>query len=122
MSPFVIGTGAVGGWRKCIFGKFPRSHLARLVANAHCFTGIPSRPPFEMLILSITGACCGATVAWLLFDGKVVTGWSSAVELSVSPRLLLVGIGWALVLAVLSGVPTALRAGRLSTANGLRAV
>jgi putative ABC transport system permease protein len=74
---------------------------------------------FEMIILAITGACCGAAVAWLLFDGRVVSGWYDAVELSVSPRQFLVGLGWALILAILSSIPPAIRAGRLSVANGL---
>jgi len=76
---------------------------------------------FEMVVLSLTGACCGAAIAWLLFNGKVVSGWNIAVELSVSPRLFLLGLGWALMLAILSSLPTAIRTARLSVANGLRA-
>jgi putative ABC transport system permease protein len=76
----------------------------------------------EMIVLSLIGACCGAGIAWLLFDGRVMTGLTNAFDLSVSPRLFILGLGWALVLAILSGVPPAIRAARLTVVNALREV
>jgi putative ABC transport system permease protein len=76
----------------------------------------------EMTALSLTGACLGASLAWLLFDGKVMTGIQNTFDLSVSPRLVTYGIGWALALAIVSGLAPAIRATRLSVTDALREV
>jgi len=74
----------------------------------------------EMVLLSLTGACLGAGIAWLLFNGRTISRLADAFELSVSPRLFLLGIEWAVALAVLSALPPAIRAARLSVVNALR--
>jgi putative ABC transport system permease protein len=76
----------------------------------------------EMIVLSLTGACLGASLAWVLFDGKVMAGTQSAFDLSVSPRLFILGVGWAMALAILGGLPPAIRAARLSVTDALRQV
>ena len=76
----------------------------------------------EMTVLSLMGACLGASLAWLLFDGKAMTGSQNTFDLSVSPRLLVYGIGWALALAIASGLAPAIRAARLSVTDALREV
>jgi putative ABC transport system permease protein len=76
----------------------------------------------EMTALSLMGAFLGAGLAWLLFDGKAITGFQNTFDLSVSPRLLIFGIGWALALAIVSGLAPAIRAARLSVTDALREV
>ena len=75
-----------------------------------------------MSLLSLIGACFGVGIAWLLFNGKVITGITNAFDLSVSPRLFLVGLGWALAISILGSLPPAIRAARLSVVDGLREV
>jgi len=73
----------------------------------------------ETTILALTGALIGAAVAWLLFDGKHTTQARAVFDLSVSGHLIALGIAWALVLAVLGGVPPAIRAARGSVRDAL---
>jgi putative ABC transport system permease protein len=73
----------------------------------------------ETTILALTGALIGAAVAWLLFDGKHTTQARAVFDLSVSGHLIALGIAWALVLAVLGGLPPAIRAARRSVIDVL---
>lgn len=72
----------------------------------------------ESLLLSLAGALAGAVLAWALFNGHeslsgIVFRWS------VSPRLVALGIAWALALAVLGSLFPALRAARLPVSVAL---
>jgi putative ABC transport system permease protein len=73
----------------------------------------------ETTTLALTGALIGTAVAWLLFDGKHTTQARNVFDLSVSGHLIALGIAWALVLAVLGGVPPAIRAARSSVKDAL---
>jgi len=74
----------------------------------------------ETLLLSLTGACCGAGLAWLLFNGKLIVGHSNVFDLDVSGKLFAIGLAWAAAVAILGALPPAIRAGRLSVADALR--
>ena len=74
----------------------------------------------ETAILSLVAAILGGAAAWLLFDGRLVADLHSVFDLSVSMRLFMVGIAWALTLAILGGLPPAIRAARLSVAQAHR--
>jgi putative ABC transport system permease protein len=76
----------------------------------------------ETLVLALLGALAGVGAAWLLFNGKHVVQARNVFDLSVSPRLVALGIAWALALALLGGLPPALRAARRSVTDALRAV
>ena len=74
----------------------------------------------EMVVLSLTGACLGAILAWLLFNGDVKADIRNVFDLSVSPQLFVLGLAWAMVLAIVGGLPPAIRAARLSVTDALR--
>jgi putative ABC transport system permease protein len=75
----------------------------------------------ESVFLALLGAALGALAAWLAFDGRVV--YSGGVfRLRVSAALVALGLGWGLIIALLGGVFPAIRAGKLSAAQALRAV
>jgi putative ABC transport system permease protein len=76
----------------------------------------------ETILLALSGALLGSGSAWLLFNGRHVVQARSVFDLAVSPRLIGVGVAWALVLAIVGGFPPALRAARLSVADALRAL
>ena len=76
----------------------------------------------ETLVLALFGALAGVAAAWLLFNGRHVVQARNVFDLSVSPRLVALGIGWALALALLGGVPPAVRAARRSVTDALRAM
>lgn len=73
----------------------------------------------ETMTLALTGALIGAAAAWLLFDGKHTTQARNVFDLSVSGHLIALGIAWALALAVLGGVPPAIRATGRSVRDAL---
>src|SRR5215469_1815952 len=75
----------------------------------------------EAAILGLAAAILGGAAAWLLFDGRLVADIHNVFDLSVSPRLFAVGIAWALTLAILGGLPPAIRAARLTVAAAHRA-
>jgi putative ABC transport system permease protein len=76
----------------------------------------------ETILLALGGALLGSAAAWLLFNGRHVMQARNVFDLSVSPRLIGVGIAWALVLAIAGGFPPAMRSARLSVTDALRAL
>jgi putative ABC transport system permease protein len=76
----------------------------------------------ETIVLALLGALTGVAAAWLLFNDKHVVQARNVFDLSVSPRLVALGIAWALALALLGGLPPAIRAARRSVTDALRAV
>lgn len=75
----------------------------------------------EGIALALPAALAGALVAWLLFNGKVVSTRGLTFPLAVTPHLLLVSIVWALGTALIGGVLPAIRAARVPVAAALRA-
>jgi putative ABC transport system permease protein len=76
----------------------------------------------EGLLLALAGAVIGAGVAYGLFNG-VQDVWNNvAFHLTVSPAIIALGLGWALLIGLLGGVLPAIHAARLSVVDGLRAV
>lgn len=76
----------------------------------------------EPAMLAFVAALLGGAAAWLFFNGRLVADIHNVFNLSVTPRLFGVGIAWALALAVLGGLPPAVRAARLTVAQAHRAV
>jgi putative ABC transport system permease protein len=75
----------------------------------------------ESMLLALPGALLGALLAWLLFNGNFVNSGALLFKLNVTPRLLVSGIGWGLVIGLIGGSLPALRAARLPIAAALRA-
>jgi putative ABC transport system permease protein len=75
----------------------------------------------EAMLLALTGAALGALIAWLLFDGRKVFS-TGVFSLHVSMPLVLLGLAWAVGIALLGGLFPAIRAGRVPAAQALRAV
>jgi len=76
----------------------------------------------DVVMHSLAAALLGAAVAWLLFNGRQVADIHNVFDLSVSLRLFVIGVLWALSLAILGGLPPAIRAARLSVADAHRAM
>jgi putative ABC transport system permease protein len=81
----------------------------------------------EALLLAMMGALFGAGVAWLFFNGNVVSTLGSnftqvVFRLTVSPPLVVLGVLWACAIGLIGGLFPAIRAARLPVAAALRAV
>jgi putative ABC transport system permease protein len=81
----------------------------------------------EAMLLSVIGALIGAGLAWVFFNGNVVSTLGSnftqvVFRLAVGPSLVVLGIVWACVIGLVGGLFPAIRAARLPVATALRAV
>jgi len=83
----------------------------------------------EALLLALLGGIIGAGLAWLFFNGNMVSSATSGpgqgqlvFQLSVSLQLVALGIVWACVIGLVGGLFPAIRAARLPVAEALRSV
>ena len=119
----IMGLGALFGVVKLTYTAVSvrTREIATLRAMGYQPFPVAASVLLESAVLCIAGALVGASLAWLLFNGKLVAALQNVFTLSVSPRLFVLGIAWALALAVLGGLPPAIRAARLPVAEALRA-
>jgi putative ABC transport system permease protein len=75
----------------------------------------------ETTVLALIAAILGGAAAWVLFNGRLVADIHGVFDLSVSARLFMVGVTWAVTLAILGALPPAIRAARLPVAQAHRA-
>jgi putative ABC transport system permease protein len=74
----------------------------------------------EGLLLSLMGASLGAAIAYGLFNGVQDVWYNNAFHLIVSPQMIALGLGWALLIGLLGSVLPAIHAARVPIAEGLR--
>ena len=75
----------------------------------------------EGILLALAGAGVGAGAAYGLFNGVQDIWYNNVFHLIVSPAMMALGFGWALLIGLLGGVLPAVHAARLAIADGLRA-
>lgn len=119
----VMGAGAVCGALNSLYASVDarRREIATLRAIGFNNGPIVLSLLVEGMVLAIPGAIIGALIAWLLFNGHVVSTSGVVFTLTITPRLLLVSIGWALAIGLLGASLPALRAARMPVASALRA-
>jgi putative ABC transport system permease protein len=76
----------------------------------------------EAMLLALIGALIGAAAAWAVFDGMLHSIGGNVFKLLVTPQLVVIGLAWAAVIALLGGIFPAVRAARLPVVAALRAV
>ena len=76
----------------------------------------------EAVILTLPGAVVGALAAWFLFNGNSVSPAGMSFRLIVTPSLVALGVGWALIMGLIGGLLPALRASSVSVTSALRAI
>jgi putative ABC transport system permease protein len=80
----------------------------------------------ESLLLTLLGGALGAAFAYFAFNGyrTATMNWTSfsqvAFAFAVTPRLLVQGIVYALLMGLVGGLPPAIRAARMPVASALR--
>jgi putative ABC transport system permease protein len=79
----------------------------------------------EALLLSLAGGLMGATIAYLLFNGYAVSTLGGsftqiAFQFAVTPGLVALGVGLALLIGFIGGLAPAIRAARLPVTAALR--
>ncbi len=120
----VMALGAVFGTTKLMYATV--SSRTREIATLRAIGYRPIPVAFsvllETLLLALAGALLGSAAAWLVFNGRHVIEARNVFDLSISARLVGLGIAWALVLALIGGLPPAVRSARLSVTDALRAL
>ena len=96
--------------------------MATLRALGYARVPVAASVLAEGVVLAVIGAVLGGAVAWLLFDGRYAADYNRMFTMAVTPGLLIAGIGWAAVPALIGGLVPALRAARLQVVEGLRQV
>jgi putative ABC transport system permease protein len=99
-----------------------RSEIATMRALGFGAGAVALAVAVEGLLLALAGAVIGAAVAYGLFNGVQDVSDNVAFHLTVSPAMIALGFGWALLIGLLGGVLPALHAARLPVADGLRAI
>jgi putative ABC transport system permease protein len=119
----VMASGAVFGALNSLYSSVDSRRREIATLRAIGFRGIPVVISVlaEGMLLALPGAFLGAAIAWLLFNGNVVSTSGLIFRLKVTPHLLVVSIFWALAIGLIGGSLPALRAARLSVATALRA-
>jgi putative ABC transport system permease protein len=119
----VMGAGAVCGALNSLYASVEARSREIATLRAIGFNNGPIVLSLlaEGMLLALPGAAIGALVAWLLFNGNVVSTQGVVFTLSITPHVLLVSVAWALVIGLLGGSLPALRAARMPVATALRA-
>jgi putative ABC transport system permease protein len=98
-----------------------RRELATLLAIGFSPAPIVAAIMSESIFLALPAAMLGAGLAWMFFNGLSASPFGVSLQLAVTPALVAVGIGWALVMGLVGGLGPALRAARVSVTTALRA-
>ncbi|MEJ0039296.1 MAG: ABC transporter permease [Gammaproteobacteria bacterium] len=119
----VMASGAIFGALNSLYASVDtrRREIATLRAIGFNSGPIIVSVLLEGMLLALPGAFLGALIAWVLFNGNVVDVAGLIFKLTVTPRLLIISIFWALTIGLIGGSLPALRAARLPVATALRA-
>jgi putative ABC transport system permease protein len=98
-----------------------RRELATLRAIGFCSSSVIASTLAQAILLALPGALIGASLAWLLFNGRAASPFGFQFRLAVTPSLAFLGIGWALCMGLVGGLLPAVRAARVSVTVALRA-
>ena len=119
----VMASGAIFGALNSLYASVDarRREIATLRAIGFNSGPIIVSVLLEGMLLALPGAFLGALIAWVLFNGNVVDVAGLIFKLTVTPRLLMISIFWALTIGLIGGSLPALRAARVPVATALRA-
>jgi putative ABC transport system permease protein len=94
--------------------------IATLRALGFGTTPVLASVLIEGMLLALGAALLGALIAWLAFNGRVISAVGLTFPLAVSPHLVMISIVWALAIGLIGGLLPAIRAARLPVADAMR--
>jgi putative ABC transport system permease protein len=118
----IMALGALFGVLKIMYGavRVRTREIGTLRAIGFGAAPVALSVLLEAILLAGIGALIGAVLAWTIFDGRDIWVWG-AFKLRVPASLWLLGLACAVITALLGGLLPALRAGRLTPVEALRA-
>jgi putative ABC transport system permease protein len=110
----LLALGVITGVAQLIHGALEERRREIAILRIFGFDGraVAVAVALESLAFAVLGSLAGSTLVWVLMDGKLHSGAWSVFEYTVNVHLVLVAMGWASAIALLGGLPTALRTAR----------
>jgi putative ABC transport system permease protein len=123
-----MAVGATFGALNCMYSAIASRQVEIATLRAIGFGGAPvvASVMVEALVLALVGGVVGGALAYVYCDGASLstlnfnTFSQVAFDFRVTAALLAKGLGWALVIGLLGGLPPAVRAARLPVTVALR--
>jgi len=124
----IMAIGALFGALNSMYSAVSTRQVEIATLRAIGFGGLPVALSVlaEAMLLALSGGVLGALIAYLLFNNMSVSTLGSnftqvAFNFAVTPALMEKGLGWALAIGLLGGLPPALKAARQPVVEALRA-
>ena len=125
-----MAVGAMFGALNCMYSAIASRQVEIATLRAIGFGGAPVVASIlvEALLLALLGGAVGGALAYVYCDGATLstlnfnTFSQVAFDFRVTRGLLAHGIGWALVIGAIGGLPPAIRAARVPVTVALRAL
>ncbi|MBA2589351.1 MAG: ABC transporter permease [Alphaproteobacteria bacterium] len=120
---FVMAIGALFGCLNTMYAAISTRgrEIATLRALGYGAFPVAMSVVLEAVALAVAGALAGAAIAWLMNDGRQGIWGVNIFHLSVPPSMIGLGVGWAIVVALLGGLLPSIRAARRPVVEALRA-
>jgi putative ABC transport system permease protein len=123
-----MAIGAMFGALNCMYSAIASRQVEIATLRAIGFGGTPVvvSVMIEALCLALLGGAAGGALAYLYCDGAALstlnfnTFSQVAFDFRITPRLLVQGLWWALVIGTVGGLPPAIQAARLPVTVALR--
>jgi putative ABC transport system permease protein len=123
-----MAVGATFGALNCMYSAIASRQVEIATLRAIGFGGAPvvASVMVEALVLALVGGGVGAALAYVYCDGATLstlnfsTFSQVAFDFRVTSTLLAQGLGWALAIGLVGGLPPAIRAARLPVTVALR--
>ncbi|MES2682728.1 MAG: ABC transporter permease [Pseudomonadota bacterium] len=124
----IMAIGALFGALNSMYSAVSTRQVEIATLRAIGFSGLPVVLSVlaEAMLLALTGGVLGAAIAYVLFNNMSVSTLGAnftqvAFNFAVTPALMQKGLGWALAIGLLGGLPPALKAARQPVVEALRA-
>jgi putative ABC transport system permease protein len=119
----VMAIGALFGCLNTMYSAVGARGQEIATLRALGFSAIPVMVSvlLEALLLAVGGALIGAAGAYAIYDGRQDFFGTNVFHLTVPPVLVGIGVIWAVVVALLGGLPPSIRAARRPVVDALRA-
>jgi putative ABC transport system permease protein len=121
LAAFLVASGAVSGILHTMHATVSSRAKEIAVLRAVGFGGVPVAVSMilEAMSFACIGAAIGTAIDWLWLNGYAYNGAYGVFRMLVTPHLLAVAIGWALVTALVGAIVPAAQEARLPVVQAL---
>jgi putative ABC transport system permease protein len=119
----IMAIGAVSAALNVMYAAVDQRKIEIATLRAIGFSGaaVACSVMIETILVALPGACIGALVAYLLYNGHVTTTVGLIFHLAITLALVKLAFIWTLAISLIAGLPPAIHAARLPVATAIRA-